>query len=154
MSLMDKIRKEASSPTVKVPPRQDALAPLGQNAGLGQIVTDPVGSAEVASMPQPVPGSQDPQMRSLEAELAKYPVISAKKVGVRMEEPILEEIQELCRTNDITVETLLESFFTTCKGKDTLMRQVIKEAQSRIQRRTKAGTIRSILTKSKNIRSS
>jgi hypothetical protein len=152
MSLLDRIRKEASAPTVKVPPRNDSLAPKGQEAGSGSGVSDPVGHEKMVALPQPAQWSQDPQLLSLEAELARYPVVSAKKVGVRLEEPILEEIQTLCRTNDITVETLLESFFTTCKDKDALMLQIIQEAQLRIHRRTKAGTIRSILTKSKNIR--
>lgn len=154
MSLMDKIRQEASTPTVKVSPRRDALAPQGQNLELGSGVSALMGDKQAVVSPQPTTGIQDSQLQFLEAELARYPMVSAKKVGVRLEEQILEEIQELCRRNDITVETLLESFFTTYQGKETVMRQVIKEAQARIQRRTKAGNIRSILTKSRNIHSS
>ena len=153
MSLLDKIRQEASSPTVKVPPRDDLLAPHRE-------VTEPVSPVEVAASgelmaPPSVPVQQGhfPEMPFLEAELATYSVISAKKVGVRLEEGILEAIQDLCRKNDITVETLLESFYTTCEGNDSLMRRVIEGARARIERRTRAGNIRSILTKSKNIRS-
>lgn len=153
MSLMDKIRREANSPTVKVPPRQDVFVPMKQDAELSLPDTGLVVDEEMPEVNQVVQAGQDPHILSLEAELAKYPVVSSKKVGVRLEEPILEEIQELCRSSDITVETLLESFYFTCKGKDMLMRQVIKDAKSRVQRRTKAGNIRSILTKSKNIRS-
>lgn len=152
MSLLDKIKQEASDPTFKVLPRQDALAPRGQDSESGSGMSTLMQAAQTEVAAQPTPGSPDPQLQFLEAELARYPLVSAKKVGVRLEEPILEEIQELCRRNDITIETLLESFFTTCQGKETMMRQVIKEAQARIQRRTKAGNIRSILTKSKNIR--
>lgn len=149
MGLLDKIRQEASSPTVKVPPRSDLLAPQQEAAERVMDLADTSGEETLVPSSEQV---QPSEILSLEAELATYPTVSAKKVGVRLEEEILEELQDLCRKNDITVETLLESFYVNCKSNDTLMRRVIKEAQSRIRRRTKAGNIRSIITKSKNIK--
>jgi neutral trehalase len=138
MSLLDKIRQESLAPTIKVPLRTDSLSQT-----LGVLDQDSAGSSE---------SKQSSFETSLEEELATYPMVSEKKVGVRMEEQILEELQEICRKNDITMETLLEAFHIICNPKDSLMRQVIKEAQTRIQRRTRVGNIRSILTKSKNLK--
>ncbi len=135
MSLLDKIRKESASPTVKVEPKSDTL--VQQAEGIPE---------ETPATPQPV----DP-IAALEEELAAYPTISGKKVGVRLEEEILNEIQTLCRDNGITPETLLEGLYTVCKGKAALMRNVIKEAQTRYQQRTEAGNIRSLITKSRNL---
>ncbi len=138
MSLLDKIRQESLAPTIKVPPRTDSLSQT-----LGIETQDGIKTSE----------SKQPSFEtSLEEELATYPVVSEKKVGVRMEEQILESLQEVCRKNDITIETLLEAFHTVCGPKVSLMQQVIREAQTRIQRRTRAGNIKSILTKSKNLK--
>lgn len=152
MSLLDKIRQEANSPTVKVPPRDDLLAPQREVKEPSATVSDAAFGEVVSSPEVSVQQGIEPEMLSLEAELATYPLVSPKKVGVRLEVELLEAIQDLCRKNDITVETLLESFYTNCKGNDSLMRRVIKGAQARIESRTRAGNIRSILTKSKNIR--
>lgn len=150
MSLLDKIRQEASSPTVKVEPRSDLLAPQQEATERGTDMMD--GSGKEESVVPLFEQVQEPEMLSLETELSIYPAVSAKKVGVRVEEEILEEIQDLCRKNDLTVETLLESFYVNCKNNDSLMRRIIKEAQARIRRRIRAGNIRSIITKSKNIK--
>ena len=133
MGLLDKIKQEAEAPTVRVPPRSDELAP-------------PVPLASEKGS-----GVAEPGIDFWEEELGKYPVVSAKKVGVRLEEEILKELQQLCQQHDITVETLLESFYVNCQGNENLMRRVVKEAQHRIKRRVEAGNIRSLITKSKNM---
>ena len=136
MSLLDKIREESSSPSVKVDGRSDALIESLQQQE----------SQSVSSV------SEEDFEAELIAELESFPVISNKKVGVRLEEEILEALQTLCRRERITIETLLEAFHETCSGDETLMSQVIGGAKTRVQRRTRAGNIRSILTKSRNIR--
>jgi hypothetical protein len=50
-----------------------------------------------------------------------------------------------------TIETLLEAFYITCKDKDSMMRQVVKEAKKRLKSRKDAGNIRSSLTKLNNL---
>lgn len=137
MSLLDKIRQESASPTVTVPPRIDPLAQnLPDIAGDSTIVTPPEETVE----------------KTLEAELATFPSISAKKVGVRLEEDILAELEALCRQNDITIETLLESFYVVCSAQDKVMSKVLPEAKRRIRQRVRAGNIRSILTKTRNLK--
>lgn len=143
MGLLDKIRQEAEAPTVRVPPREDELAPTTKDGEKSATAPDAAMS---------MPANSNAGIDYWEEQLAKYPVVADRKVGVRMEEEILEGMQQLCRENDITIETLLESFYVNCKGNESLMRRVVKEAQYRIQRRTEAGNIRSLITKSKNLR--
>lgn len=134
MSLIDKIRQESEKPTVIVESRDDDL--------LEQI------SADIHEK-----GTQKEESfeGKLLSELEKIPQVSSKKVGVRLEEGILVEIQDLCRDNSITVETLLEAFYETCVKKESVMKAVIREAQARSKRRTRAGNIRSTLTKFRNL---
>jgi predicted DNA-binding ribbon-helix-helix protein len=75
----------------------------------------------------------------------------AARVPVRLETPIKEELDELCNREKITIETLLEALYVTCKDKDSTMRQVVKEAKKRLKNRKEAGNIRSSLTKLNNL---
>ncbi|UBF30195.1 hypothetical protein K9N68_39350 (plasmid) [Kovacikia minuta CCNUW1] len=108
--------------------------------------------AEQPQPAQPAASGIDLELASLETELETFPIVSDKKIGVRLEKDIQKEILAFCDEQDITPETLLEAFYTVCKSKDSLIRQVAKEAQSRIQRRIKAGNIRSMITKLKNLK--
>lgn len=134
MSLIDKIRKESEMPTVLVEKREDGL--------LEQI--------SVETKEQETQYEESFEGKLL-AELEKIPQVSNKKVGVRLEEEVLSKIQDLCRDNNVTVETLLEAFYETCSNKESVMKAVIKEAQARNKRRTRAGNIRSTLTKFRNL---
>jgi hypothetical protein len=86
------------------------------------------------------------ELQRLQQQLASYPEI-ASRVPVRLEAPLKESLDELCSTEKITIETLLEAFYVTCKDKDTVMRQVIKEAKKRLKHRKEAGNIRSSITR-------
>lgn len=57
---------------------------------------------------------------------------------MRLESEILEELQEVCRKNDITVETLLEAFHIICKSNDSLMRRSLRKLSLRISGGRKA----------------
>jgi hypothetical protein len=137
MSLLDKIRKESEAPTVVIDKREDPL--------LDEFHID---QKDLSS--KELNQSESLESQLLE-ELKKIPSVSQKKIGVRLEEDVLAEIQALCRDKDITVETLLEAFDEIGRTREPIMKQVIKEAQMRIKRRTRAGNIRSTLTKFRNI---
>ncbi|MCZ2207597.1 hypothetical protein [Cylindrospermopsis raciborskii] len=158
MSLIDKIKREHESPTVKVPPRQDNLiSPTEVEAIKSEVITE----KEVEPMKSEVLFDQHnfyqhesldaSLVSSLEKELKNFPAVCNKKIGVRIEEEIYEGIRDLCYNNGITVETLLEAYFTLCKSQPRLLEKIIKEAQARIKRRTRAGNIRSLITKTKNL---
>jgi hypothetical protein len=141
MSILDKIRQEAIAPSVIVSPRTDPLTRSLEKFSDEDDVHSATSQTE-----------SDNWEASLESELAAFPSIANRKVGVRLEEEILDQIDELCRQHNLTIETLLEAFFTVCNSKETLMQKIIQEAQSRIKRRTRAGNIRSVLTKTKNLK--
>lgn len=141
MNLLDKIKKEHESPTVKVVPRQDELLP--------KIESISAQTQEAFQTPQS--STTEESIRLLEQELATLPSITNKKIGVRLEEGIYEEIRKLCHDNNITVETLLEAYFTICNSQPDLESKIIENAQNRLKQRTKAGNIRSLITKTKNL---
>lgn len=136
MSLLDKIKQEYQSPTVKIAPRQDELIPTPET---------------VKSREKEEKREEQEMIASLEQELQSFPPITPKKMGVRLEESIYEQIRSLCREEDITLETLVEAYFTICQGNPLLQQQIIEEAQKRVKQRTKAGNIRSLLTKARNL---
>ena len=99
MSLLDKIKNEYELQTVKVPPRQDELLPKAE-----------VLLAETELVTQEEETTKPVQSNLfLEKELASLPSVINKKIGVRLEEGIYEEVRKLCQKNSITVETLLEA---------------------------------------------
>ena len=133
MSLLDKIKQESKNPKVKVTPREDQLI----NEGKPTINEEK---------------QEQDMISSLEKELANLPSIVNKKMGVRLEEDIYNDIRKFCQDNDITLETLVEAYFTICQNDPDLLEKVIANAQHRVKQRTKAGNIRSLLTKTRNIR--
>jgi len=141
MSLLDEIRGRATQPTV--PPREDILQQQTP-------VTDTSMDADVATISETQQPGEVSELKRLEELLASYPEI-ASRIPVRLEAPIKQEIDELCNREKVTIETLLEAFYATCKDKESVMRQVIKEAKKRLKSRKEAGNIRSSLTKLNNL---
>ena len=139
MSLLDKINQEAKNPTVKVPRRSDELVPKVVKLEKTEDVSPEIVQTE-------------PLIRSLEEELNTIPKVSDKKIGVRLETALYDAIRKFCDEQGITVETLLESYFIVCQSNKDLTQQVIEEAQTRIKQRVRAGNIRSLLTKTRNLR--
>lgn len=137
MSLLDEIRDRATQPTV--PPREDILQQ--------PTTTDTHEDVATESVQQPTGVSE---LKRLEELLASFPEI-ASRVPVRLELPIKDEIDELCNREKVTIETLLEAFYVTCKDKESVMKQVTLEAKKRLKSRKEAGNIRSSLTKLNNL---
>lgn len=134
MNILDEIRNRAVAPTVA--PREDVLAPQQQG-----------------STPPDMPSTADSsvsELTFLEDQLRNLPEI-APRVPVRLEVAIKQELDELCNQEKITVETLLEAFYVTCRDKDTVMKQVLKEAKKRLKSRKEAGNIRSSITRLANL---
>ena len=74
--------------------------------------------------------------------MSQFPEI-ANCVPVRLEVSVKDDIEAFCRQEKITIETLLEALYLTYASKDTVMRQVTKEAWRRLNSRKSAGNIRS-----------
>lgn len=134
MNILDEIRNRAVAPTVA--PREDVLAPQQQ----GSPTPDMPSTAD----------SSVSELTFLEEQLRNLPEI-APRVPVRIDVAIKQELDELCNQEKITVETLLEAFYVTCQDKDTVMKQVLKEAKKRLKSRKEAGNIRSSITRLANL---
>jgi hypothetical protein len=141
MSLLDEIRSRANQPTV--PPRQDVLQQQ-------PTTTDTLTPLDVATTDEVQQPTEVSELKRLEELLASFPEIAAR-VPVRLEVPIKDELDELCNREKVTIETLLEAFYVTCKDKESVMRQVLKEAKKRLKSRKEVGNIRSSLTKLNNL---
>lgn len=151
MSILDEIRNRTSPKAV--PERQDVFqgqefAPVSQS----EIIVD--GKSDDLSVPaikavdtEPSPSSD---LEQLQLKLSQFPEI-AKRVPVRLEVNIKEDIEAFCRQEKITIETLLEALYVTCISRDTIMRQVSKEGRRRLASRKAAGNIRSSITRLENI---
>lgn len=139
MSLLDEIRSRANQPTV--PPRQDVLQ---------QPTTDTLTPQDLETTDEVQQPTVVSELKRLEELLASFPEI-APRVPVRLETPIKDELDSLCNQEKVTIETLLEAFYVTCKDKESVMRQVLKEAKKRLKSRKEVGNIRSSLTKLNNL---
>ena len=137
INMLEEIRRRATQPTV--PSRQDVLVQ-------SQPITPDPQIAENST----VVNNQGSELKQLAEKLASFPEISPR-IPVRLEVPIKEEIDQLCAQEKITIETLLEAFYITCKDKDTVMKQVLKEAKKRLKNRKEAGNIRSSMTRLTNL---
>jgi hypothetical protein len=136
MNILDEIRNRANQPTVA--PREDVLAPQQQDSPKNDVDVTSTADSSVS------------KLTKLEQQLANFPEI-APRVPVRLEAAIKQELDDLCNSEKITVETLLEAFYVTCKEKDSVMKQVIKEAKKRLKSRKEAGNIRSSITRLANL---
>lgn len=135
--MLEEIRRRATQPTV--PSRQDVLVQ-------SQPITPDPQIAENST----VVNNQGSELKQLAEKLASFPEISPR-IPVRLEVPIKEEIDQLCAQEKITIETLLEAFYITCKDKDPVIKQVLKEAKKRLRNRKEAGNIRSSITRLANL---
>lgn len=153
MSILDEIRNRAVQNNV--PPRKDVLSNQEQVSSSSEIDTlastfeeSGVDITDVTTKQnQPESGSE---LKRLEEQLASFPEI-APRIPVRLEAEIKEDLEALCSREKVTVETLLEAFYVTCEDKDTVMRQVLKEAKKRLASRKAAGNIRSSITRFNNL---
>ena len=136
MSILNEIRNRATQPTV--PPREDVLSPQ-QEISLTTDIEVTTSTGNIVS-----------ELKKLEEELGNFPEI-ASRLPIRLETSIKEQLDQLCNSERITIETLLEAFYITCKDKDTVMEQVLKEAKKRLKSRKEAGNIRSSITRLANL---
>ncbi|MGM3305147.1 hypothetical protein ACSQ6I_04030 [Anabaena sp. WFMT] len=137
MDMLEEIRRRATQPTV--PTRQDVL-----------LQTQPITPNTQIAENSTVVNNQGSELKQLAEKLASFPEISPR-IPVRLEVPIKEEIDQLCAQEKITIETLLEAFYITCKDKDSVLKQVLKEAKKRLKNRKEAGNIRSSMTRLTNL---
>ncbi|MEC4887784.1 MAG: hypothetical protein SAL70_41700 [Scytonema sp. PMC 1070.18] len=144
MSILDEIRNRANQPTV--PPRQDALTSQTEVSSRTEEDEDEISTVNNNQSDN----NSKSELQKLSDQLAKFPEI-APRVPIRLEAPVKQALDELCAQEKITIETLLEAFYIICIDKDTVMRQVVKEAKKRLKSRKEVGNIRSSITRLGNL---
>ena len=66
--------------------------------------------------------------------------------SIRLTPEIDEDIDQLCKDNKITRDTLFEATLTVCSNNQALMKKVIKEAQERYKERKRIGELKKLRT--------
>lgn len=125
--MLDRIGRRSQRPKVS---RDTSLA-NGQPAG-------PEGTAQV-------PMSSTDAAASIEAQLEKLPEVTSRR-SVRLEKSLFEELSGLCQQYGITMETFLEASYVISSSDSDVERQIIVEAQRRMEDRKQAGRLRRVLT--------
>lgn len=141
MNLLDKIRKESESPSVIAETTTDLLTKEIQINDDNQPENSESETTKIDSWEQ-----------ELLAELNSLPSIAEKKIGIRLEEQTLIPLQAHCKAEGITIETFVEATFMFCQQRPELLKEITSEASIHLMRRKKAGTIRSVLTKTRNLK--
>lgn len=148
MSILDEIRNRTASKTVAE--RRDVFQEQSTSLTEQAVANDSLSDVVEVDTERVEEASPTSDLEKLHSKLAQFPKV-ASRVPVRLEFAVKEDIEAFCRQEKITMETLLEALYLTCNCKDTVMRQVAKEARKRLASRKAAGNIRSSITRLENI---
>jgi hypothetical protein len=133
MSILDEIKNRTSQ--TSVPPRQDILAGTEQ----------PITTIEPTTIASQTPESK---LAAMMEQLASYPAI-ANQQPIRLEADLKSRLENFCRSNKITIETLLEALFEHGQTHGFLD-AVVPLAQERLQRRKAIGNLKTKITQMGN----
>lgn len=126
----------------------DLLSKIKQKAQQRKDVptrnTSLLGSSSSGSPNPNLEISQNVQIES-HIEVDNLPQIS-KRLAVRLEDELRNQLERLCKDEKITPETFLEAAFAICKSNPRTMAIVIAEAKERYGKRKMAGELRRLKT--------
>ena len=98
------------------------------------------------------PGSSSPELEITQnvqidspPEIDNLPQIS-KRLAVRLEDELRDQLEMLCKYEKITPETFLEAAFVICQSNPGTMALIMAEAKDRYGRRKMAGELRRLKT--------
>ena len=98
------------------------------------------------------PGSSSPELEITQnvqidspPEIDNLPQIS-KRLAVRLEDELRDQLEMLCKYEKITPETFLEAAFVICQSNPGTMAMIMAEAKDRYGRRKMAGELRRLKT--------
>lgn len=98
------------------------------------------------------PGSPSPELEITQnvqiespPEIDNLPQIS-KRLAVRLEDELRDQLEMLCKYEKITPETFLEAAFVVCQSNPGTMAMVMTEAKDRYGKRKMAGELRRLKT--------
>ena len=98
------------------------------------------------------PGSSSPELEITQnvqidspPEVDNLPQIS-KRLAVRLEDELRDQLEIVCKYEKITPETFLEAAFVICQSNPGTMAMVMAEAKDRYGKRKMAGELRRLKT--------
>lgn len=126
----------------------DLLSKIKQKAQQKKDVptrnTSLLGSSNPSS---PSPNLEIAQNLQIESptEVEDLPQIS-KRLAVRLEDELRDQLEMLCKYEKITPETFLEAAFVICQSNPGTMAMIMAEAKDRYGKRKMAGELRRLKT--------
>lgn len=121
----------------KVTPRDNSL-------GNKQLTPESKPLTELSETSEIDTSAASEDSSGLQTELNNLPAVG-KRLAVHLEQGIRENLVQLCDTNDITPEILIEAAYALLQEKPNLMSKVIADAKVRLAERKRAGLVRRTL---------
>lgn len=143
MSILDEIKNRTAQPSVTA--RKDIL--------VHQINDEPQPptpvTEEIISAKETTAQTLESKLEAMKQQLATYPII-ANQQPIRLEADLKAEIEDYCRSNKITLETLVEALFKNAQSQGFL-NNAVPQAQERLKRRKEIGNLRTKITQLSNL---
>jgi hypothetical protein len=143
MSILDEIKNRTAQPSVTA--RKDIL--VSQINDESQPLT--LIAEEIIPPKETTAQTLESKLEAMKEQLATYPII-ANQQPIRLEADLKTEIEDYCRSNKITLETLLEALFENSKAQGFLT-EAVPSAQARLKRRKEIGNLRTKITQLSNL---
>jgi hypothetical protein len=143
MSILDEIKNRTAQPSVTA--RKDILAPQANedSPNLAQV------TEEIIAPQKTTARTLESKLEAMKEQLATYPII-ANQQPIRLEADLKAEIEDYCRSNKITLETLVEALFKNAQSQGFLS-NAVPHAQERLKRRKEIGNLKTKITQLSNL---
>jgi hypothetical protein len=143
MSILDEIKNRTAQPSVTA--RKDILAPQANedSPNLAPVTEEIIAPKETTAR------TLESKLEAMKEQLATYPII-ANQQPIRLEADLKAEIEDYCRSNKITLETLVEALFKNAQSQGFLS-NAVPHAQERLKRRKEIGNLKTKITQLSNL---
>jgi hypothetical protein len=142
MSILDEIKNRTAQPSVTA--RKDILVSQTDESQLPTPVAE-----EIITTKETTAQTLESKLEAMKQQLATYPII-ANQQPIRLEADLKTEIEDYCRSNKITLETLVEALFKNAQSQGFL-NNAVPHAQERLKRRKEIGNLRTKITQLSNL---
>jgi hypothetical protein len=142
MSILDEIKNRTAQPSVTA--RKDILVSQTDESQLPTPVAE-----EIITTKETAAQTLESKLEAMKQQLATYPII-ANQQPIRLEADLKAEIEDYCRSNKITLETLVEALFKNAQSQGFL-NNAVPHAQERLKRRKEIGNLRTKITQLSNL---
>jgi hypothetical protein len=142
MSILDEIKNRTAQPSVTA--RKDILVSQTDESQLPTPVAE-----EIITTKETAAQTLESKLEAMKQQLATYPII-ANQQPIRLEADLKTEIEDYCRSNKITLETLVEALFKNAQSQGFL-NNAVPHAQERLKRRKEIGNLRTKITQLSNL---